>query len=69
MKNNFFPCGRKAGYEAVQVKFPRQMVSSDKGADFIILQFEMYTYLGTIVQCADMLIEKVTNFHNEKCDP
>lgn len=45
------------------------MVSSDKGSDFIILQFEMYTYLGTIVQCSDMLIEKVSNFHNEKCDP
>lgn len=37
MKSNFFPCGRKVGYEAVQVRLPKQMVSSDKGADFIIL--------------------------------
>jgi len=69
MKNNFFPCGRKTGYEAVLVRFPKQMVSSDKGADFIILQFEMYSYMGTIVQCADMLVEKVSSFKSEKCDP
>jgi len=29
----------------------------------------MYSFMGTIVQCADMIVEKVTNFHNEKCDP
>lgn len=63
MKSNFFPCGRKVGYEAVQIKLPKQIVSSDKGADFMILQFEMYTYLGTIVQCSDMIVEKVKNFH------
>ena len=45
------------------------MVSSDKGADFIILQFEMYSYMGTIVQCADMLVEKVSSYKSEKCDP
>lgn len=69
MKSNFFPCGRKVGYEAVQIKLPKQMVSSDKGADFIILQFEMYSFLGTIVQCSDMIVEKARSFHNEKCDP
>lgn len=69
MKSNFFPCGRKVGYEAVQIRLPKQMVSADKGPDFIILQFEMYSYLGTIVQCSDMIVEKAKNFHNEKCDP
>ena len=29
----------------------------------------MYSYMGTIVQCADMLVEKVTAFKSEKCDP
>lgn len=35
----------------------------------MIMQFEMYTYMGTIVQCTDMIVEKVHNFHAEKCDP
>lgn len=70
MKSNFFPCGRKVGYEAVEIRLPKQIVSSDKnGADFMIMQFEMYTYMGTIVQCTDMIVEKVHNFHAEKCDP
>lgn len=29
----------------------------------------MYTYLGAIVQCSDMIVEKTKTFHNEKCDP
>ena len=29
----------------------------------------MYTWLGTIVQCADMIVQPSSNFAQGKCDP
>ena len=68
-KGAFFPCGRKVGYESTVIKLPKSMTSGEKNNDFIILQFEMYTYLGTIVQCSDMIVQKQNTFSNQKCDP
>lgn len=52
----WFACGRKSGYENVLVKLPKNMVTKDPNSDYVILQFEMYTSFGPIVQCADLII-------------
>ena len=64
---NFFPCGRKVGYESVIVKLPKSMVSETN--NLIILQFEMHTRLGAIVQCSDMIVQRTLGFQNQKCEP
>lgn len=48
---------------------PKNLVSSGDNAGFIILQLEMHTQLGIITQCSDMIVQKVTGFSNQKCDP
>lgn len=69
-KTAWFSCGRKSGYENVLVKLPKNMVTKDPNSDYVILQFEMYTSFGPIVQCADLIIQKQNaNFANQKCDP
>lgn len=67
MKSSVFPCGRNVGYESTVIKTPKSMVSAEGG--FVILQFEMQTYMGTIVQCSDLIIQKTIGFSNQKCDP
>lgn len=61
-KNPYFQCGRKTGYEYVSIKLPKDMVAKFPNQDYVILQFEMYTSFGPIVQCADMIIQKNTGF-------
>ena len=49
-KNSYFPCSRKVGYESVVVKLPKNLISNpETGNGLIILQLEVYTYLGVIV--------------------
>lgn len=55
-KVSWFACGRKTGYENILVKLPKNMVTKDPSSDYVILQFEMYTSFGPIVQCADLII-------------
>jgi hypothetical protein len=57
-KRQVFPCGRNIGYESIIIKLPKSMVAENTQNGFIILQFEMSTYMGTIVQCSDMIVQK-----------
>ena len=69
-KNSYFPCSRKVGYESVVVKLPKNMISNpETGNGLIILQLEVYTYLGVIVQCTDMIVQKKSDFQAQVCDP
>lgn len=61
-----FECGRKSGYEAVEYRLPAKVVSGDKMA---IVQLEFETDMGTIVQCADAIVQKFHEFKMQKCDP
>lgn len=64
-KNFKFPCGRKSGYEQVQYNFPKTIVA-EHGA---VLQLEFETDFGTVVQCADMIVQRAHQFQPSKCDP
>lgn len=65
-KSNFkFPCGRKVGYETATFALPRQIVSDDN----VVAQLEFETELGTVVQCSDMIVQKLNPFKLQKCDP
>lgn len=60
-----FSCGRKTGYESMQYNFPKSLVA-EKGA---VVQLEFETEYGTIVQCADIIVQREEKFQNVKCDP
>ena len=65
-QTNFkFPCGRKAGYESAKYTLPKNVVA-DKGG---LIQLEFETELGTIVQCADIIVQRLQPFMVQKCDP
>lgn len=68
-KSVYFACGRRQGYEAVTIKLPKNMVTQDHNNDFVILQLEMYTSYGPIIQCSDMIVQKASGFQAQKCDP
>jgi hypothetical protein len=51
-KNFKFPCGRKPGYERVIMNLPKWIVSERGG----VVQLEFETDMGTIVQCADIIV-------------
>lgn len=59
-KQKMFPCGRNTGYESKLLRLPKQVVSHENA--LVVAQFEMMTFLGTIVQCADMIVQPNTNF-------
>ena len=61
-----FPCGRTYGYQSGTFKFPRSIVAENPGA---VLQMEFDTDYGTIVQCADIIVQKVKPFLVQKCEP
>ena len=62
-KNFKFPCARKAGYEQVEFTLPKGIVGT------VVLQLEVETEFGTIVQCADMIVQPTKAFVPNKCSP
>lgn len=60
-KTNTFPCGRSVGYESVIIKLPKNMVTNDNN-DFVVMQFEMQTQYGVIIQCSDLIVQKTYGF-------
>lgn len=60
-----FPCGRKPGYESTKFTLPKSIVS-ESGA---VVQLEFETDYGTIVQCADMIVQQYHDFQPQVCDP
>ena len=62
-KNFKFPCGRKPGYEQLQFNLPKSIVSERT----VVIQLEFETEFGTIVQCADMIVQKTSVIKPEKC--
>ena len=65
-KQNFrIPCGRKAGYESIEVKLPKSIVA-EKGA---VVQLEFSTPWGTVIQCADIIVQRQQLFHQSMCEP
>ena len=58
-KNHFkFPCGRQVGYEQIEYTLPKNMVAEDGG----VVQLEFETEYGTVVQCADLIIQPKHEF-------
>ena len=65
-----FPCGRHFGYESGKFRLPRGLINRNdylEGAALLQLEFE--SDYGTIVQCADIIIQKVEPFIVQSCDP
>ena len=61
-----FACGRKAGYESTRFTLPKNLVSESGAA---VVQLELETEFGTIVQCSDMIIQPYHDFVPQVCDP
>ena len=54
-----FPCGRHFGYESGKFRLPRGLINRNEYAEgAALLQLEYETDYGTIVQCADLVIQK-----------
>ena len=60
-----FDCGRSAGYESAEFVLPKSIVAENGG----ILQLEFETESGTIVQCADIIVQRSHPFVPQTCDP
>ena len=60
-----FPCGRHYGYESGNFHLPKSIVSEEP----VMLQLEYQTEFGTIVQCADIIVQKIKPFVVSKCEP
>lgn len=61
-----FPCARKPGYEQIEFRLPKALIA-EKGA---VVQFEVDTKYGTVVQCADIIVQRLKSImQTQKCEP